>query len=806
MMVGIVVVSHSPALAEAAVNLALAMTVGQSPRIEIAAGAVDDVIGTDALRIVDAIKKVSSSKGVLVIMDLGSAIMSSEMALEFIDDKALDVRLSKGPFVEGLLAAVVRAVGGGSLDEVEYEAANALLAKVSQLSATSEIIINEQSSDSKTSLKPEISSQVILVNAIGLHARPAAMIVGAIADCHAQVQIASDFSKAVPANSPTALVGLAAKCGQTLYIQAAGPDAKKAVDLIINLVNDGFGEHDESPLPSLKSHNPTTGVIGVSPGRVVGPVLQLLHPISEPDVQVVLELSDRKAAVQHLMLAVAQVADWFKLQSARLEGSAREIMQATSVITTDPALIKVACEAIINCGLTPERAIWEATEDIVAEFSVQGGLLSERITDMYDIRNRIIRLLTVQDAPDSLISNEPYILVASDLAPADTVMLNPRDCLAIVTEKGGPTSHSAILARSLGIPAITGVTEGTAIVDGTIVLVDGATGEFIISPNDEQKGSVSFIAPISLFHGPGRTSDGYQVQILANIGSVADVPDAITLGAEGVGLFRTEFCFLDREDEPSIAEQVKAYRAVFKCFSGRKVVIRTLDAGSDKPLPFLPIRNEANPALGIRGYRTSWHSPEILCNQLMAIAQAAAAEHAEVWVMAPMIATVEEAQEFVQKTRVAGLTIAGVMIETPAAAIMADHLFEQVDFVSIGTNDLAQYTLAADRMSSDLAVLNDPWQPSLMRMIELVCRGASDLKKPVGVCGEAASDPYLAIVLVGLGVTALSMSARSIPAVGQLLASLSREDCRRAAQAALNSDSAQAARLVVRESLSSVIK
>lgn len=805
-MVGIVVVSHSPALAKAAVSLALAMTVGQSLRIEIAAGAGDDVIGTDALRIAEAIKKVSNSKGVLVIMDLGSAIMSSEMALEFIDDKALDVRLSRGPFVEGLLAAVVRTVGGGSLDEVEHEAANALMAKVLQLGTVPSISPNEPITHIHALNEPEITGQAVLVNAIGLHARPAAMIVTAIAEFDAHVQIASEFSKVVPANSPTALVGLAAKCGQTLHIQATGPDAKKAVELIIDLINDGFGEPDEPDLPSLKFQNSPAGAIGVSSGRIVGPIVQLRQPISEPDVKIVLELGERKIAVQQLKLAVAQVADWFKLQSARMEGSAKDIMQATSLMATDPALVNVACEVIINGGLTPARAIWEATESIISAFSIQGGLLAERVADLNDIRNRIIGVLTGQDLPSISMANSPYVLVASDLAPADTIMLNPHDCLAIVTEKGGPTSHSAILARSLGIPAIAGVDRATAIAEGTIVLIDGATGEFIISPNDEQVSSANIIAPISVFHGPGRTSDGYEIPILANIGSVADVTEAIALDAEGIGLFRTEFCFLDREDAPSIAEQVIAYRAVFNGFSGRKVVIRTLDAGSDKPLPFLSIKNEANPALGIRGFRTSWHSPEILDNQLTAIAQAAAAEHADVWVMAPMIATVEEASAFVKQARAAGLATAGVMIETPSAAIMADRLFEKVDFVSIGTNDLAQYTLAADRMSSDLAALNDPWQPSLLRMIELVCCGALDSKKPVGVCGEAAADPYLAIVLVGLGVSTLSMSARSIPAVGQYLASLSLEDCRRAAQAARNSDNAQTARVAVKESLSLVIK
>ena len=805
-MVSIVVVSHSPALAKAAVSLALAMTAGQSLRIEIAAGVEGDVIGTDAILIAEAIKKVSNSEGVLVIMDLGSAIMSSEMALEFIDDKTLDVRLSSGPFVEGLLAAAVRAVGGGSLDEVEHEALNALSAKALQLGSVPPISPNEPITELHTSNEPEIKTQAVLVNAIGLHARPAAMIVTAIADCDALVQIASEFTKGVSAKSPTALVGLAAKFGQTLYIQATGSDAKKAVDLIINLINDGFGEQDEPSLPILKHQNSQAGAIGVSSGRVVGPVFQLRQPNSEPDLKIVLGLGERDIAVQQLKLAVAQVADWLKLQSARMEGTAKNIMQATSVIATDPALVKAACEAIINRGLTPERAIWDAAENIILEFRIQGGLVAERVVDLKNIRNRIIGILTGQDLPSISFAKKPCVLVASDLAPADTIMLNPHDCLAIVTEKGGPTSHSAIIARSLGIPSIAGVDRATAIAEGTIVLVDGATGEFVISPNDEQVSSANNIGPISVFHGPGRTADGYEIPILANICSVADVTEAVTLGAEGVGLFRTEFCFFDREDAPSIAEQIIAYRAVFNGFSGRKVVIRTLDVGSDKPLPFLSIKNEANPALGIRGYRTSWNNPEILDNQLTAIAEAAAAEHADVWVMAPMIATVEEASAFVKQTRAAGLAIVGVMIETPSAAIMADRLLEKVDFVSIGTNDLAQYTLAADRMSSDLAALNDPWQPSLLRMIELVCRSASDSKKPVSVCGEAAADPYLAVILVGLGVSTLSMSARSIPAVGQYLALLSLDDCRRAAQAASNSDNAQAARIAVKESLSNVIK
>jgi phosphoenolpyruvate-protein kinase (PTS system EI component) len=335
--------------------------------------------------------------------------------------------------------------------------------------------------------------------------------------------------------------------------------------------------------------------------------------------------------------------------------------------------------------------------------------------------------------------------------------------------------------------------------DGTILLVDGSTGELITEPTNDQRGTVTTPRSRERLAQPGRTADGYHLALLANITSIDDVAMALECGAEGVGLYRTELCFLDRVTAPTVAEQVNAYRAVLTRFGGRRVVVRTLDAGSDKAAPFLSHAEEPNPALGVRGIRTAATHPQLIHDQLQAIREAAEAESAELWVMAPMIATVAEAQNFAQMARDADLPVIGTMIETPAAALQAAEILQEVDFLSVGTNDLAQYTFAADRNSADLASLNDPWQPALLRLIEMVAAAADGSDKLVGVCGEAAADPMLAPVLAGLGMSSLSMAPAALAGVGRSLASVTLEDCRLAARAARDSDSPAAAREAVIE-------
>jgi phosphotransferase system enzyme I (PtsI) len=428
--------------------------------------------------------------------------------------------------------------------------------------------------------------------------------------------------------------------------------------------------------------------------------------------------------------------------------------------------------------------------------------MAERARDVQDVRDRIVAVLTGRPAPGVPVRDEPFVLAAIDLAPADTATLDPAACLGLVTAQGGPTSHTAILAKALGLPAVVAAPGVLDIPEGTTVLVDGSGGTVGLNPDEDTIARVHAAKSVQLvFDGEGATSDGHPVQLLANVGDGKDVPLATAANAQGVGLFRTEFCFLDRPEAPSISEQVQMYREIFAGFPGKKVVVRTLDAGADKPLPFLTNTDEENPALGVRGYRTAQRSPEVLDDQLTAIAEAARAEDADVWVMAPMISTVEEARTFVQQCAAHDLTMAGVMIETPAAAVTSEHVLEHAMFASLGTNDLGQYTMAADRLMGELAALNDPWQPAVLRMVKASVDGGQANDRPVGVCGEAASDPALAVVLVGLGVSSLSMTPRSIAAVAAVLARTSLPECRRLAKVALDAPTAASGRAAVRASL-----
>jgi phosphotransferase system enzyme I (PtsI) len=335
------------------------------------------------------------------------------------------------------------------------------------------------------------------------------------------------------------------------------------------------------------------------------------------------------------------------------------------------------------------------------------------------------------------------------------------------------------------------------VADGSVVSVDGVSGVVcFVDPTtapDIRAIGEQERDRLAATTGPGRTADDIEIPLLLNVGGVADLTD----DAAGVGLFRTEFLFLGQTVAPSVAEQETAYRALFEALGDRKVVLRTLDAGADKPLPFLGLAEEDNPALGVRGLRTSRVDPSVLADQLRAVANAAAGTEADVWVMAPMVATAAEAAAFAALVHEAGLRSAGAMIEVPAAALRARAVVEAVDFVSIGTNDLSQYTMAADRMNGALADLLDPWQPAVLDLVASVASAGRDAGKPVGVCGEAAGDPLLALVFVGMGVTSLSMSAPSVPAVRAALADHTMADCERLAQVALDAQDAESAREAV---------
>ncbi|MCW2944006.1 MAG: phosphoenolpyruvate-protein phosphotransferase, partial [Actinoallomurus sp.] len=460
-------------------------------------------------------------------------------------------------------------------------------------------------------------------------------------------------------------------------------------------------------------------------------------------------------------------------RGAKAGGEAQDVLAAQAMMARDPSLAELAGKKIA-AGISAPRAVYEAFGTFRAMLAVAGEYMAARVADLDDIRDRAVAVLLGLPMPGLPDSDEPFVLVARDLAPADTALLDPAKVVGFVTEEGGPTSHTAILARAMGVPAVVACPGCTALADGTVVLVDGVSGDVRPDPSDDEVARAraaagARAAALKTETGPGVTADGHAVPLLANVGGPQDVASALAYGAEGVGLYRTEFLFLGRTTPPTEEEQESAYRAVLEAFP--RVIVRILDAGADKPLAFLPaLSEEPNPALGERGLRMLRRRPEVLAGQLRALARAASGLPVELRVMAPMVADAAEARCFAEACRAAGIARAGVMIEIPAAAVRARDLAAEADFFSVGTNDLAQYAFAADRQVGALTRLQDPWQPALLDLVALAAEGAAAAGKGCGVCGEAAGDPALACVLTGLGVTSLSMSPPSLPAVRATLA------------------------------------
>ena len=509
------------------------------------------------------------------------------------------------------------------------------------------------------------------------------------------------------------------------------------------------------------------------------------------------------------LAAVDTVANRLEKRAAAAEGQAAEVLTATAGMVKDRGWHKTVRKNI-RTGRNAEFATVGATDKFVTMFEAAGGVMAERTTDLKDVRDRVIAELRGEDEPGLPLVDGEAVLFADDLAPADTATLDTKHIKALVTELGGPTSHTAIIARQLDIPCIVAVGASLGDIEsGTLVFVDGAVGTVTCGADAETstKAVAEYrerAARVAQWRGPAKTKDGHSVQLLANVADGNAARIASESQAEGIGLYRTELSFLSASEEPSVEEQAQIYGKVFKAFPESKVVVRTLDAGSDKPISYATLSSEENPALGVRGLRIARDNEALLTRQLDAIAQAAEArdDKASTWVMAPMVATSTEAQWFANLCRERGLT-AGAMIEVPAAALMADKIMPHLDFVSIGTNDLTQYTMAADRLSPQLAYLTDPWQPAVLRLIQHTCIVGQANNVAVGVCGEAAADPMLACVLTGLGVNSLSAASTAVAGVGAQLAEITLEQCQQLAEVALDAESPDAARTAVVETMAS---
>ena len=524
--------------------------------------------------------------------------------------------------------------------------------------------------------------------------------------------------------------------------------------------------------------------IGVCPGVAFAPVYKIEIKESATDLDV---------TWQEISAALEKSAQYLEEKAQKIDLQvAKEVLEAQSLMARDPDLIEKIKNTMGDSKKSARNVLNSTLEEFKNNLLSLGDYFAERVADVDEIKKLTLNNIFGIEQIDLKI-NSNSIVVADDLSPADTASMNLNYVKGLVVAKGGPTSHTAIVARNLGIPAIVGCKDIEDLKNGVQVLINGRSGVVIENPDknlvtQEINKENEFKAKFKSVSGPGKLKDNTAINLLANCGNIEDAKKAIINEAEGIGLFRTELLYLNQVHAPSISEQVKVYAEIFELFQGKKVIIRTLDAGSDKPVPFLNSDKEENPALGVRGWRLIREFSSVIKDQIKAISIAQESGKCDVWVMAPMIDTADEALEFSNLAKENGIKKIGVMIETPAAAMVSDQIFEIVDFASFGTNDLTQYVMAADRLDSRLSDLTNSWHPAVLRTIEIVGKNAQG--KPLGVCGEAAADPLLAAVLIGLGVNSLSMASNSIAEVKSFIANQDLEKCQNVAKEILKTKNA----------------
>lgn len=667
------------------------------------------------------------------------------------------------------------------------------------------------------------SALVKLPNPTGIHARPAAAIAALAKGFNSQIELQLGKRRA-NAKSVVALMGLDAKCGDAITLAARGGDADAAISALAAAIAAGLGEEgvttsaapallDAEPsllLPPASEANQLSG-ISASPGFASGQLVQLREEqltYSEAGEGVALELRRFDDAVVAARAALLTLEA--RMQQDGL-GRKAEIFGAHRALLDDPALYDQTI-ALIRSGLSAPAA-WQQAVDAQSEAlaRMQNELLAGRAADLRDLGKRLLRLLLGLPAEARLQLPAQAIIVADDLSPSDTANLDRSRVVGICTLLGGASSHAAILARTMDIPALAAVDKRIReLADGTPVLLDASRGLLLVNPEPQALSALEQArrahaerraAAAATAHQPAITLDGKRLEVVANIGNLADAEKALNLGAEGVGLLRSEFLYLSRATAPSEAEQVAAYSAILAAMGERPVIVRTLDVGGDKPLPYLPLPQEENPFLGERGIRVGLNHPAILRQQLRALLQAAPA--GKLRIMLPMVSSLRElqlAKQLLQQEQQAlgvPAVALGIMVEVPSAALMAAQLAPHVDFFSIGTNDLTQYTLAIDRGHPLLAGLADGLSPAVLRLIEMTVKGAHAHGKWVGVCGGIASEAEAVPLLLGLGVDEFSVSVPALAEVKAQLRTLDAAACQQLAAKALACDDGLAVRQLV---------
>ena len=768
--VGIVLVSHSRVLAEAAAALANQMA-GGAARVEIAAGAGDDHrdFGTDATEIMAAIEFLDSPAGTLVLMDLGSAILSAETALDLIDPGLRErVDLCAAPFVEGALAAATAAAAGAQLAAVRDEALGALEPKRAQLgegggsTAVSPAVPGDPSAES-------LERTVAIGDPAGLHLRPAAAIVRVLREFDVTATLISHDKpdRRATGASLTSMLGLGLRAGSAVRVIVDGASAGPAISAIERILA------ADTPAPS--AHTPTeapsVGPSPASPGIAIGRALTLRAELPQ--------LARRKAPSAAEQRAVLGAA--LSRARAGVEPTVHPILAAQRDLLDDPALEKAALALIDSEGLEAAVAWYETIR--AAATTLEGlddPILRARAVDLCDVGIRVLEALGIQ-CTKSLPEGPPVILIAEDLPPSRVMTFDPERVVGVIDRAGGPTTHAAILLRARGIPAVVGVSDLGDIPNGIELAIDGTEGKIWREPDAETRALLEVERDAERraaldVSGEVVRHDGTQIELWANVASPEESEAAMHADARGIGLLRTEFLFLDRREEPSEDEQTARLAAILAPMRGRPVHVRTLDAGADKPVPFLPLGEEANPYLGLRGVRATLAHPNLFSAQLRAILRAA--DGHDLGVMAPMVTNPQEMEAVRNLLELAhrDLTAArcrhawpvrlGMMVEVPGAALNIAAFRDLCDFYSVGTNDLTQYVLAADRGNPRLAMFHNAGHPSVLALCRKVCAEGG---RPASVCGEAAGDPRITPSLVEAGIRTLSMSPALFGAVRRCL-------------------------------------
>ncbi|WP_330215753.1 phosphoenolpyruvate--protein phosphotransferase [Pseudomonas sp. AM8] len=659
------------------------------------------------------------------------------------------------------------------------------------------------------------SKPLTLPNANGLHARPAAVFAQAAKGFNASIYLHKQTQSA-NAKSLVAIMALQTVQGDTLQVSAAGDDAEAAIQALVALLLEGCGEAIAAPAAQLEAPVPVSSAtllrgVCASPGSAFGQVVQVAEPELKVTEQGAGEAFERGALDRGLLVATEALQ---ALQTQAAGSAQAEIFRAHQELLEDPTLLEQA-HGLLAEGKSAAFAWNSATVATAQLFQNLGNaLLAERAADLADVGQRVLRLiLGIQDRAWDL--PDRAILVAEQLTPSQTASLDPQKVLGFVTVGGGATSHVAILARALGLPAICGVgLEVLALANGKQVLLDADKGELHLNPNlveieqleaARKQHVLRRQRDVAQASVPAITRDGHHVEVTANVASLQEVEQALALGGEGVGLLRSEFLYLDRNRAPSVDEQAATYSAIARALgTERNLVVRTLDVGGDKPLAYVPMDSETNPFLGLRGIRLCLERPELLREQLRAIL--ASAGLARLHIMLPMISLLSELhlarQILEEEAWVLGLSELpklGIMIEVPSAALMADVFAPHVDFFSIGTNDLTQYTLAMDRDHPRLASQADSFHPAVLRLIATTVKAAHAHGKWVGVCGALASEALAVPVLIGLGVDELSVSVPLIPTIKATVRELDLADCQTIARQVLGLEEAVQVREALRE-------